>query len=70
MSYYCFNREELLQKTKDKYHNCCDKEKAAEYYITNKEVLKKKKKSKNMYRNFSGEGKEKKKNMERIDIKT
>ena len=39
MSYYCFNREELLQKTKDKYHNCCDKEKAAEYYVTNKEVF-------------------------------
>ena len=46
MSYYCFNREELLQKTKDKYHNCCDKEKAAEYYITNKEVFLKKKNQK------------------------
>ena len=32
MSYYWFNRQELLQKAKDRYHNCGDKEKAAEYY--------------------------------------
>ena len=44
MSYYFFNRQELLQKAKDKYHNCGGKEKAAKYYIANKEVLKKCKK--------------------------
>ena len=33
MSYYCFNKQELLQKAKDKYHNCAGKEKAAEYYL-------------------------------------
>ena len=35
-----FNREESLQKAKDRYHNCGGKEKAPEYYIANKEVLK------------------------------
>ena len=38
MSYYQFNRQELLQKTKDRYYNCGGKEKAAECYIANKEV--------------------------------
>ena len=37
MSYYLFNREEMLQKAKKTY----SKEKAAEYYIQNKEALKK-----------------------------
>ena len=41
MSYYWFNRQKLFQKTKDKY-NCGGKEKAAEYYIKNKDVIKKK----------------------------
>ena len=40
MSYYWFNREELLQKVKDRDHNCEGKEKAAEYYHENEEVLK------------------------------
>ena len=35
-----FNREESLQKAKNRYHNCGGKEKAPEYYIANKEVLK------------------------------
>ena len=26
MSYYWFNRQELLQKAKDKYHNCGEKQ--------------------------------------------
>ena len=34
MSYYWFNRHEILQKAKQKY----SKEKAAEYYAQNKEV--------------------------------
>ena len=30
MSYYWFNKKELLQKFEEKYHNCGGKEKAAE----------------------------------------
>ena len=41
MSYYWFNRQELLQKAKDKYHDKGGKEKAAEYYMKNKDVIKK-----------------------------
>ena len=55
MSYYFFNRQELLQKAKDKYHNCGGKEKAAKYYIANKEVLKN---AKNNYRTLLEEEKE------------
>ena len=40
MSYYFIIRQELLPKAKDRYHDCGGKEKAAEYYIENKEVLK------------------------------
>ena len=35
MSYYQFNKQEILQKTKEKY----SQEKAAEYYLKNKEVI-------------------------------
>ena len=35
MSYYQFNRQEILQKAKEKY----PKEKAAEYCLKNKEVI-------------------------------
>ena len=44
MSYYHFNRKELLQKAKDWFHNCGGKQKAAKYQIENKEVIKKCKK--------------------------
>ena len=44
MSYYHFNRKELLQKAKDRFHNCGGKQKAAKYQIENKEVIKKSKK--------------------------
>ena len=37
MSYYWFNRQEILQKAKKRY----SKEKAAEYYKQNKGVIKK-----------------------------
>ena len=37
MSYYHFNRQEILQKAKEEY----SKEKAAEYYSQNKEAIKK-----------------------------
>ena len=38
MSYYRFNRQEILQKAKERY----SKEKAAEYYAQNKEAIKEK----------------------------
>ena len=38
MSYYWFNRQEILQKAKEKY----SKEKAAEYYAQNKKATKEK----------------------------
>ena len=41
MSYYWFNRQEILEKAKKRY----SKEKAAECYLENKEVIKKGKKS-------------------------
>ena len=53
MSYYWFNRQEILQKAKERY----SKEKAAEYYLQNKEVIKEK--SRNHYKNLSGEEKNK-----------
>ena len=33
MSYYWFNRKELLQKAKEKYHNGSGKEKGAEFCL-------------------------------------
>ena len=39
MSYYLFNRKEILQKAKKKRYS---KEKAAEYQLQNKEVIKEK----------------------------
>ena len=38
MSYYWVNRQEILQKAKERY----SKEKAAEYYLQNKEAMKEK----------------------------
>ena len=38
MSYYWLNRQEILQKAKERY----SKEKASEYYKQNKEVIKEK----------------------------
>ena len=43
MSYYWFNRQKLLEKAKNRYRNCGGKEEAAEYYLKNREVKKKKK---------------------------
>ena len=37
MSYYLFNRKEILQKAKERH----SKEKTAEYYLQNKEAIKK-----------------------------
>ena len=53
MSYYWFDRQEVLQKAKEKY----SKEKAAEYYPQNKEAIKEK--SRERYKNVSQEEKNK-----------
>ena len=53
MSFSQFNKQEILQKTKDRY---CKTE-AAEYYSKNKEEIKKK--SVNRYKNLSKEEKDK-----------
>ena len=51
MSIYWFNRQEILQKAKERY----SKEKAAEYYLKNKEAIKEK--AKNRYKNLLQEEK-------------
>ena len=53
MSYYWFNRREILQKAKERY----SKEKVAEYYLKNKEAIKEK--SKKRYKKLSQEDKDK-----------
>ena len=63
MSYYWFNRHEIPQKTKERY----SKEKAAEYYKQNKEVIKEK--PRNRYKNLSEEKKTKLKSIKRRGIK-
>ena len=56
MSYYWFNRQELLQKAGEKYHNCGGKEKAGEYYQANKDIIKQI--VNNKYKNLTEEEKE------------
>ena len=63
MSYYWFNRQEILQKVKERY----SKEKAAEYYAQNKEAIKEK--SGERYKNLSQEKKDKIKEYQRKNIK-
>ena len=53
MSYYQFNKQETLQKAKDRY---CKTE-AAQYYLKNREEIKEK--SVNRYKNLSKEEKDK-----------
>ena len=62
MSYYQFNRKEILQKTK----NIFSQEKTAECYLKNKEAMKEK--SKNSYKNLSKEEKDKIKSIKEKDI--
>ena len=62
MNYYWFNRQEILQKAKEKY----SKEKAAEYYKQNKEAIKEK--SRDCYKNLSQEEKDKIKEYQRKKI--
>ena len=59
MNYYWFNRQEISQKAKEK----CSKEKAAEYYLQNKEVMKEK--SRERYKNLLQEKKDKIKEYQR-----
>ena len=40
MSYYWFNKKELLEKAEEKYHNCGGKEKTAIYFKDNKDAIK------------------------------
>ena len=44
--FYLFDRQELLQKAKDRYYNGGGKENAVKYYIKNKEVLRENPKNK------------------------
>ena len=55
MSYYWFNRQELLQKAKEKYDSG-GKEKAAKYHKNNKDIIKQK--SNNKYKSLSEEEKD------------
>ena len=63
MSYYWFNRDELLKKAHKKYHKEGGKEQAAKYYKENKETIKKKASDK--YKNLSKEEKDKKREYSR-----
>ena len=56
MSYYWFNKKELLQIANERYHNCGGTEESAKYYLENEEVLKEN--ARNRYRNLSEEEKE------------
>ena len=58
MSYYWFNREELLNKARDRYYNKGGKEKAAKYNWEDIEDLRED--SINMYRNLSDNERRKK----------
>ena len=57
MSYYWFNRKELLKKAHGKYHNKGGKEKAAKYCQENIEMIKERERHK--YKMMSNEEKNK-----------
>ena len=63
MSYYQFNRQEILQKAKERH----SKEKAVAYYSQIKEVIKEK--LKNRYKDLSQEAKDKIKEYQKKGIK-
>ena len=60
MSYYQFNKQEILQKAMKNY----SKEKNSECYLLNKEAIKKK--QKNRYKNMTDEKNRQKKNIKKI----
>ena len=57
--YYQFDRQEILQKGKERY----SKEEPAKYYLKNKETIKEK--SRNWYKNLSKEEKDRIKEYQR-----
>ena len=57
MSHYWFNREKLLKNVWNKYHNKGGKQKAAEYYKKNADVIKFE--ARNKYKNMSKKEKNK-----------
>ena len=63
MNYYWFNRQEILQKAKEK----CSKEKTAEYYKQNKEAINEK--SQERYKNLPQEEKDNIKEYQKTYIK-
>ena len=62
LSYYWFNRQELLQKANDRYHNCRGKEKPAKYYLENEDILREN--TRNRYKNLSEEEEKRKESAE------
>ena len=63
MSYYWYNRQEILQKAKERY----SKEKVAEYCLQNKEAIKEK--SRERYKNYQKKKKTRLKISKRKSIK-
>ena len=63
MSYYRFNRHEIMQKAKERH----SKEKAAEHYLKNNEPIKEK--SREFYKKLSQEEEDKIKEYQRKSIK-
>ena len=67
-SYFLFNRQELLEKAKDRNHNGGGKNETGKYYIENTDVVIVKANSK--HKNLSEEKKEQKENIGEIGTKT
>ena len=63
MNYYWFNRQEILQKAKEKY----SKEKTSEYYAQNKQAIKKSQES--VIKTCHKKKKTKLKSIKKINIK-
>ena len=55
MSYYWFNRKDLLKRAHNKYHKEASEQRAANYHETNKEKIKNKQRDR--YKNLSKEEK-------------
>ena len=63
MSYHWFNREKLLKKAWDKYHNKGGKQKATKYYRRSADLIKFE--AKNKYQNLSEKKRKKKRQYQR-----
>ena len=66
MSYYWFNKEKLLKNAWNKYHNKGGKQKAADYYKKNADLMKFE--ARNKYKNLSEKEKNKKKKISKRKI--